>query len=166
MFDSLSWQPEICHRICQVWAWKAYYVCKQCSKRMSLFTQFCIVYFCLEKHCFCELRLEKLLCWSLLKFIAWQWHENIEILERLSACRLESFAVLPSPVSPFCWQLQKLLIVPFGVLQLTIVIICVMYNCVKDLFLSKSLPSSKRSRQLSYSLHHEQRNIRAWILKT
>lgn len=47
--------------------------------RMSLFAQFCIVHFCLEQLCFCGVRPDQLWRWSLFKFIACKWHENIEI---------------------------------------------------------------------------------------
>ena len=74
-----------------------------------------------------------------------------------SACVFSVWKVsMVLPSGEWCWQMQKFTGSDStfrGVLQLTI-IICVRYDYVKNLFLSKSLRSWKRSRRLSGSSTH------------
>lgn len=103
MFDLHSWQPEICHRTCQVRVWKAYYACKQSRQTYDFIHA--ILHTALLPWTTLHINWTSpravvlkngIVVLILLKFIAWQWQENIEIFERLSVCGFRSFVVLPS----------------------------------------------------------------------
>lgn len=153
MFDLHSRQPEICHRTCQVRVWKAYYVCKQSRQTYDFIHA--ILHTALLPWPTLYLKWTSpravvlktgLLCWSLLKVIAWQWQENIEIFERFECLRFEKFRglairwVLIVDKCKNCgqWlrQLYYLLVYYWkydtnpGIYEVS--------NCMKDLFLPNS----------------------------